>query len=127
WIRSRSVSPGRRCSAPSSGGELAASAGKDTWTGLKRLRELVVQKFAGNLQAETEVAQLAVEPSDAARSAVTQRISDAAAADEAFAAERAELITALRADPAVTVVLARAADQAKQVNIGGDNFGQISM
>lgn len=106
----------------------AKDAGTSAWNAVKKLRELIAGKFKGDKDSERALARLAAEPHDAAhRTIVAQRIAEAAATDGHFGSNLAELVALAREDSATRAVFAEATDNAKQVNIGGDNFGAISL
>ncbi|WP_156371008.1 hypothetical protein [Nocardia arizonensis] len=109
------------------GEELARGAGEGALTAVKRLRELVAAKFRGDRETESAMDTLDQAPTEEARSLVTRRIADAVRADPDFGARVEQLVLVARRDPAVDTFTAQAFDNAKQVNIRGDNLGPITM
>lgn len=106
----------------------AKDAGSAAWNGVKRLRDAVAAKFKGQPDAETTLQRALAEPHDMGRrQALAERITAAAADDAEFSAALAEVVGQARRDPSAQTVIAQATEQAKQVNIAGDNHGGISL
>lgn len=110
------------------GENFAGEAGKAAWQSVKRLRDLVARKFKGDDITETAIQRLTANPADSGpQAAVAERITEAARADAGFAAELEGLVATARRHPGTNALIAQAFDSAKQVNIGGDNFGPLSL
>jgi hypothetical protein len=58
---------------------------------------------------------------------IATRITDAASADSAFRTEIEHLMALARQDRVTGAVIAHAYDNAKQLNIHGDNHGAINL
>ncbi|MEV6554864.1 hypothetical protein AB0M22_04020 [Nocardia sp. NPDC051756] len=107
------------------GEELARDAGGSAWRAVGRLRELVTSRFRD--EPETHTALTTSVETAQARSVVADRISAVARHDPGFAGEVERLVTAARQDRTAEVFVAQAFDDAKQVNIHGDNSGTINL
>ncbi len=103
---------------------LAKDAGESTWNAIKRLREVVAAKLGKH--PESDIATTAL-PTTQDTSAVASQIGTAAAADPHFAAEVERLVAAARGNRTLDLFVAQAFDQARQVNIHGDNTGTINL
>ncbi|MFF3567955.1 hypothetical protein ACFYXQ_09275 [Nocardia jiangxiensis] len=105
---------------------VAKDAGESTWQAAKRLRDVVASKLRNPESASAATASVTTWPAwDGA--AVAARIAAAAEADSRFAAQIEQLIALARHDSAADLFVAQAFDQARQVNIGGDNTGTINL
>lgn len=109
------------------GEELARGAGEGAWSAVKRLRETIAAKFRGDRETESAIDTLGQAPTDEVRSLVTRRITDAVRADPDFGSRVEQLVLLARREPALDTFVAQAFDNAKQVNIRGDNLGPITM
>jgi Flp pilus assembly protein TadD len=106
----------------------AKDAGSAAWNGVKRLRDTVAAKFKGQPDAETTLQRALAEPHDTGlRVSLAERIATAATDDAEFRASLAEIVEQARRDPSAQTVIAQATDQARQVNIAGDNHGGITL
>ncbi|MBY8857103.1 hypothetical protein K7711_11495 [Nocardia sp. CA2R105] len=105
----------------------AKDAGGSAWKAVERLREVVAAKLHIHPGSGTATTTVETTPSAGDPSTVAAGISAVAAADPRFAAEVERLVTVARQDRAVDVFVAQAFDQARQVNIRGDNVGTINL
>lgn len=105
----------------------AKDAGESAWSAVRRLREVVAGKLHEDPESGGTTAVVVTSPTVADTSAVAARITAAAAADPRFAAEVERLVAAARQDGTAEVFVAQAFDQARQVNIRGDNTGTINL
>lgn len=105
----------------------AKDAGESTWNAVKRLREVVAAKLGQRLEPDSTATELAATPRELDLSTVAAQITEAAAADSSFAAEVERLVTTARRDRSADAFVAQAFDQARQVNIRGDNTGTINL
>jgi hypothetical protein len=105
----------------------AKDAGESAWDAVKRLKAAIFARFQADSDAQRAVAALVETPTPETQSEVAERITAAARADSGFAAELARLVSLARKDKTVDGFVATAFDNAKQVNIGGDNFGPINL
>jgi len=107
------------------GESIADEAGKSAWSGLQKLCQRVREAFNGtnmepNLVALESGDQSMLRPVAAA---VTMRVSE----DVNLRQELTDLVMQARQHPSTASVVARAEGNAKQLNIGGDNYGNISL
>ncbi|MFB8274475.1 hypothetical protein [Nocardia colli] len=107
------------------GEELAKDAGASASRAVGRLRELVTARFRE--EPETLTALTTSAETAQARAVVAERVGTVAGHDPGFAGEVERLVTAARRDRAAEVFVAQAFDDAKQVNIRGDNTGTINL
>ena len=105
----------------------AKDAGTSTWNAVTRLREVVAAKLHNHPESGTITTTVETAPTTVDPSTVAAAITAAAAADPRFAAEVERLVTAARQDRAADVFVAQTFDQARQVNIRGDNTGTINL
>lgn len=105
----------------------AQDAGASSWDAVNGLRQAIARKFRGDTETENAVAALEVSPIAENRAVVATRITGAVRTDPIFATEVERLVSAARADPSVNSFVAQAFDEARQVNIRGDNSGPISL
>lgn len=105
----------------------AKDAGGTAWNATKRLREVVAAKFTGHPEAETVVATLATAPTEEAAATVAHMIAAAMQADANFGSEVERLVAHAGQVKGREIFVAQAFEQAKQVNIRGDNRGQINL
>jgi hypothetical protein len=105
----------------------AKDAGGSAWNATKRLREVVVAKFKGDPEAETAVATLATAPTEEATATVARMIAAAMQADANFGSEVEQLVAHAGEVKGGESFVAQAFEHAKQVNIRGDNSGQINL
>lgn len=104
---------------------MADEAGKSAWSGLQKLYQRVHSAFGGT---KTEHDLVALEAGDQSMlgpvaGAVAMRVGE----DATLRQELADLVMQARQHPSTASVVARAEDNAKQVNIGGDNYGSINL
>ncbi len=105
---------------------LAKDAGESAWKAVGRLRELVAAKFRDDREILTARAA-SVDPMLAGQSVMADRVTAAIRRDPAFGSDVERLVTAARQDRTVEVFVAQAFDDAKQINIRGDNSGTINV
>lgn len=105
----------------------AQDAGASSWDAVNRLRQAIAQKFRGDSETERAVVALEASPIAENRSEVATRITAAVRTDPIFATEVGRLVAAAQADPNVNSFVAQAFDEARQVNIRGDNSGSINL
>ncbi len=105
---------------------LAKDAGESTWNAVKQLRQEVTAKLHKHSESGTTTTILATSAAED-QLAFAARITAAAAADPRFAADVERLVAAARQDRAGDLFVAQAFDQARQVNIHGDNTGTINL
>ena len=105
----------------------ATEAGSSTWGAMKKLRGLVRGKLAGDNDGEHALALLEAEPPEAQYvSELAARLTRLMAVDSGFADDLTKLVEEAQKDPASQAIFGFATDRAKQVNIGRDNFGDIT-
>jgi hypothetical protein len=109
------------------GEEVATVAATNSLRAVSRLREAVVSKFGRVPEAGTAIASLDENATVQDRAAAAEWITSAAASDSGFAAELQHLIATARQDQLIEAFVAQAFDDAKQVNIRGDNAGTINI
>jgi hypothetical protein len=101
----------------------ASEAGKSAWKAISSLRMAVANKLK-------KPALLAVTSSPESDSVdvpkLATEIAEAAEDDSAFRIELERLIREVQKDPAGNTLLAQAQDHAKQANVAGSNFGNIT-
>ncbi|GAB2510794.1 hypothetical protein [Nocardia heshunensis] len=107
---------------------LAKDAGSGAWTAIGHLRDLIVAKLRREVETDTASAAL-IEGvmTTQSQALVAERIASEARTDPGFARELDRLIAAARLDTEVDLFVAHAYDNARQVNIRGDNTGTINM
>ncbi|MGY1984299.1 hypothetical protein [Nocardia gipuzkoensis] len=109
------------------GESFAQDAGESGWNAVKRLQAVIAAKFRGDAETESAITALVEAPTEDRQSEVATRITSAVRADDVFGAELERLVALARQDNVVSGFLAQAYDHAKQLNIRGDNFGQINL
>ncbi|WP_433662707.1 hypothetical protein ACQPW1_11490 [Nocardia sp. CA-128927] len=109
------------------GEEFAKDAGASTWSAVKRLRTAVGEKFRNDEETTIVLENLPANPTPQMKELLSARISQAAANDERFRSELVGALTTLEQTPSGERFLAQAFDDSKQINIGGDNYGTISI
>ncbi|MFC9433476.1 hypothetical protein [Nocardia sp. NPDC057030] len=107
------------------GEELAKDAGASTSRAIGRLRELVAARFRDEPETLTALTTSADTPQ--ARAMVADRVAAVAGRDPGFADDVQRLVSAARRDRTAEVFVAQAFDDARQVNIHGDNTGTINL
>jgi hypothetical protein len=108
------------------GGGFAEGVGSSSWHAVLRLREVIAEKFGRGSQISTEVMALNESSTAQAREAVAGSIAKAAGSDPNFADEVQRLVATARRDATIESFVANAYDNAKQLNIRGDNTGTIN-
>jgi hypothetical protein len=106
---------------------LAKDAGSSSWRAITGLRELIAHKLGRGRETPAALVELETDPSPPNLVAAGEVIDAAARTDPAFAAALRQLVDTARQNHTVEVFVAHAYDQAKQVNIRGDNHGPITM
>mgnify|MGYP003687775415 CR=1 FL=1 len=106
---------------------LATDAGTSAWQSTKRLYELVTTKFKGDHAAESAVAMLTTTPTEDSVAMVADLITTAIQADRNFGSEVEGLVSRTNKAKSRESFYAQAFEHAKQVNIRGDNCGQINL
>ncbi|MEU0506278.1 hypothetical protein [Nocardia sp. NPDC005998] len=109
------------------GDEFASAAATSSWRAVRRLREVIAGKFGHAPETGTAIAALSETSTLQDRTAAAELIASAARSDPEFAAEVQRLVATARQDRAIETFVAQAYDNAKQVNIRGDNIGTISL
>ncbi|MGF6889609.1 hypothetical protein ABIA39_009060 [Nocardia sp. GAS34] len=104
----------------------AKDAGASGWRAVARLREVTAQKFGHGSEKSAAVLALSTNPSSQAQITVAESIAAAARSDPDFAAEIHNLVEIAQEDPMIEAFVAKAYDNAKQLNIRGDNTGTIN-
>ena len=108
------------------GGSMAAEAGKAAWHGLETLYNTVRRRVQGDLDAEQALDELGAGDAAEQRATLVRSIARWAETDLQFYDELLTLVTLAQQQPRLTSLVAQAFDDAKQVNIGGDNAGPIA-
>jgi len=108
------------------GEELAKDAGGSAWKALGQLRELVTARLREGRETRTALTASTQELTQS-QSVIADHITGVARRDPQFAAQVERLVTAARQDSTVEMFVAQAFDDAKQVNIRGDNSGTINL
>lgn len=106
---------------------LAKDAGSSSWRALTHLREFIGEKFGRGPETTTALAELERDPTPENQVAAAEVITAAARTDPGFAVALQQLVDAARQDTTIDMFVAHAYDQAKQVNIRGDNTGTINL
>ncbi|MBU3067825.1 hypothetical protein KO481_40720 [Nocardia sp. NEAU-G5] len=106
---------------------LAKDAGSSSWRAVTGLRELIAKKFRHGTETSTALSESTPGADPQQQAAAAVMIDAAARTDSGFAADLRRLIDTARTDATVEVFLANAYDQARQVNIRGDNTGTINL
>ncbi|WP_216896670.1 hypothetical protein [Nocardia alni] len=101
---------------------VAKDAGESAWNAVKALRKLVVAKFHGDHDTAAAITARAPTSTDEAKQAAAARITAVVPEDASFAASLEQLVATAQRDHDVGMIVARAFDQAKQVNIGTINL-----
>ncbi|WP_378730694.1 hypothetical protein [Nocardia brasiliensis] len=109
------------------GEEVAQNAASNTWSAVKRLREAIAAKLSGDSEINTDVTAFIDNSTPEARTVIAERVAAAARSDPGFANEVERLVAAARRDRQVDMFVAQAYDDARQVNISGDNDGTINI
>ncbi|MBY8862280.1 hypothetical protein K7711_37815 [Nocardia sp. CA2R105] len=109
------------------GEQFAKDAGDTAWHAVERLRNLVTDRFRREPEIGSAITALTDAPTLEAQAVVAQRIADTAREDSGFASEIDGLVTAARQNRPVEIVVAQAFDDARQVNVHGDNTGTINI
>ena len=105
----------------------AKDAGETTWESVRRLSEIVFEKFKGDPNKELALSRVkSASPGEAVTRELGQYIEAEARMDPRFASQVTQLVEDARKYPANKAIIAQAFAKAKQVNIGGDNFGPIN-
>ncbi|MEV0296406.1 hypothetical protein [Nocardia sp. NPDC050710] len=92
---------------------------------VERLREVITSRFDTDPETGASVAVSGADPTGKGWGVLAERITTEARADPDFADEIRGLVAVIRRDRAMKGFLAQAFDNARQVNIGGDNLGTI--
>jgi hypothetical protein len=109
------------------GEELAKNAGSSSWRAVRHLREVIAEKLGHRPETPTALAALAERPTPQDQATATELVASAARSDPDFAREVERLVTTARQDRIIEAFIANAYDNAKQVNIRGDNTGTINL
>ncbi|MEU0504471.1 hypothetical protein [Nocardia sp. NPDC005998] len=109
------------------GEDMAKNAGDSAWAAVTKLAEMVTAKFRHDPQTRSAITALVDDSASDSRAVVADRIESAARLDPEFARAIGELVTTARRDPGLDLFVAHAYDDAKQVNIRGDNTGTINI
>lgn len=121
--------------ATSAGAAVGSEAGKQAWAGVTALVKLVKSKFTGDPKAEQALELAQADPeNEAATQQLEAEIRTHADQDPGFATELTELTNqpqaqalAQQASGKIVTQLRDNASIGKQVNIGGDSHGNISL
>jgi hypothetical protein len=114
--------------AAKTGEGLAGEAGKSAWAGVGRLYAVVRAKLTGDTAAEAALDRLQARPQDQTRvAALAQVVQTQAQLDPRFCQAIEELVDQARQDRSAERIMAWAFDQARQVNIARDMYGNISL
>ncbi|MCX4094431.1 hypothetical protein [Nocardia sp. alder85J] len=105
---------------------LAKDAGSSTWHAVTGLRELIGDKFGHGRETPAALLELTDGASPEKQTAAAEVIAAAVRTDPGFAEALHRLVDIVREDKKVDVFVARAYDQAKQLNIQGGNTGTIN-
>ncbi|WP_433521612.1 hypothetical protein ACQPZ2_30480 [Nocardia pseudovaccinii] len=105
----------------------AQDAGTSSWQAVSRLREVIAQRLGRGSETPRAIAILAENPTPQDQVAAAELVAEAARSDPNFAREVHRLVATARQDRAIEAFVANAYDEAKQVNIRGDNTGTINL
>lgn len=106
---------------------VAQNAGTSAWSVITRLRERVAAKFQSDENATAALTRLQGIPTESDRSVIASRVTAAAQADPRFRAEIEQLLAIAQQDRVAGSIVAQAYDNAKQVNLHGNNHGTINL
>ncbi|MEU4429536.1 hypothetical protein AB0F65_02500 [Nocardia rhamnosiphila] len=109
------------------GEEVARNAGASTWNAVQRLRELTANRFRHEPIRRTAISSLSETPTTEGLAIVAEYLDEAAESDPTFAREIQELIEDAQHEVQGTSFTARAFDQARQINVVGNNSGPITL
>jgi hypothetical protein len=106
---------------------LAQEAGKSAWEAVEKVGRIVSARLNRSDAQHQALAELQASPGDPTkRAAVAGFVRGDLEADPEFAALLASLVAEVQTDVAGRTLIATATGNAKQANIGGDNFGPIT-
>ncbi|WP_216893202.1 hypothetical protein [Nocardia alni] len=105
----------------------AKDAGSSSWRAIGRLREVIAVKLGHRVEDPAALGTSAENPTPESQAAVAELVTSAARSDPDFAREVELLVVTARRDRAIEAFVANAYDNAKQVNIRGDNTGTINL
>lgn len=106
---------------------LAQNAGTTSWQAVTRLREVIAKKLGRGPQAPAALAVLDEHSTRHDQLAAAELVTEAVRSDSDFAREVKRLVATARQDQAIEAFVANAYDEARQVNIRGDNTGTINL
>ncbi len=109
------------------GENMAEQAATSSWRAVTQLRELIAGKFGSNAESHAALAELERNPSAANQVAAAEVIDAAAGNDPAFATALQQLVNSAVQNETINTFVANAYDNARQVNINGDNSGSINL
>ncbi|MEV5835573.1 hypothetical protein [Nocardia sp. NPDC052112] len=105
----------------------AQDAGTSSWQAVSRLREVIAKKLGRGGETIAALAVLAENPTPQEQVAAAELVAEAARSDPDFGREVQRLVATARQDRAIEAFVANAYDEAKQVNVRGDNTGTINL
>ncbi|MFC9995905.1 hypothetical protein [Nocardia sp. NPDC127526] len=109
------------------GERISEQAATSSWHAIGQLRELIARKFGRDPEIPRALAELERNPTLENQVAAAEVIDGAVRTDPSFAAALQQLVDSARQDTSIDVFVANAYDQARQVNIRGDNTGTINL
>ncbi|MBB5911261.1 uncharacterized membrane protein YebE (DUF533 family) [Nocardia transvalensis] len=109
------------------GEEFAKNAGASAWEAALRLRALALAKFRDNQPGRAAIETLTEAPSEENVTIVAEFVDEAARVDPTFAHEVRQLVEEARGRTQLGTFRPQAFDQAKQVNVVGDNHGPVTL
>ncbi|MGI8330386.1 hypothetical protein ACRYCC_10505 [Actinomadura scrupuli] len=105
---------------------VAGEAGKVTWTGITSLRSRVRAAVSDDEKAQADLEVL--ESGDTTKTAaIATAIEGKVSRDEELRRDLSRMIEDASKSQSTAAIVAHAYDTAKQINIGGDNSGNITM
>lgn len=105
----------------------AQEAGKSAWEAVQRVGHAVAARLGRHDEQRRALAELEASPDDPAkRAVVTEYVRRDVEADAEFAACLGSLVAAVQSHDTGRTLIAQATGNAKQANVGGDNFGPIT-
>ncbi|MGW5514329.1 hypothetical protein [Nocardia africana] len=106
-------------------GSLSRTIDSSSWHTIAELRRVVEARLACDGMPAASFAEMTRDPTPASRAAVARDIQTWIDSDAPFTRDVERLLIASRGHPDLVAMVAHASGDAKQINIGGDNLGDI--
>lgn len=108
------------------GEKLAEDAGSSSWQAAGRLRDVIAKKLGRGPETSAALAHFVRNPTPENQAVTAELIASAARSEPDFAHEVQRLMATARQDQVIEAYVANAYNEAKQLNIRGDNTGTIN-